>query len=268
MIHCSYLEAARTWLLIPCLFVLISCGSDDPSDVDVTPEPTADNCLLQKRVSPTQTITVTRNSKGLTTRIDYDYNYQNVAYTTSSLVEYDASDRVVKIIGKDYSFAYEYDSQGKITLEKYEAVFDPTKIFTYPYERSFFYNDVGHLVKIAWDEYTYERYEYDATGNLIKQFLQTTTQPEYLTTEYLSYDNEKSPYADFPFLQNTYLGTAEVYAIVTSYRPIVNKSNILSVKTYLASGTSTTQNPTYQYNEGGYATSVNQGNVSYTYECK
>jgi hypothetical protein len=39
MIVCSYLEATRTWLLIPCVFVLISCGSDDPFDVDVTPEP-------------------------------------------------------------------------------------------------------------------------------------------------------------------------------------------------------------------------------------
>src|SRR5688572_7097818 len=268
MIFRCYLEDTRTWLFIPCLFVLISCSSDDPSDVDVTPEPTADNCLLQKQVSPTQTITITRNSKGLTTRIDNDYHSQNLTYTTSSVVEYDASDRVVKIIGKDYSFTYEYDSQGKITLEKYDAIFDPTKSFSYPYERSFFYNDAGDLVKIAWDEYTYERYEYDATGNLIKQFLQTSTQPEYLKIEYLSYDDKKSPYADFPFQQDINVGTAHVYAIITSYRPIVNKSNILSAKSYLQSGTSTTQNVTYQYNDGGYATSVNGLNISYNYECK
>lgn len=268
MILYSYLEAARIWLLIPSLFVLISCGSDDPSDGDVTPDPTTDKCLLQKQVSPTQTITITRNSKGLTTRIDYDYNSQKVTYTTSSVIEYDALDHVVKIIGQGYSFTYEYDAKGKITLEKYDAIVDPTKIFSYPYERSFSYNDAGYLVKIAWDEYNYERYEYDANGNLIKQFLKTTTEPEYLATEYLSYDKEKSPYVDFPFQQNTYLGAASVSAIITSYRPIANKSNILSVKTYLASGTATTQNVTYQYNDGGYATSINELNISYVYECK
>jgi YD repeat-containing protein len=262
------MKKALIRLLVPCLFVLISCDSDDPSDGDGTKNPVNAKCLLQKQISPTLTITITRNDKGLPTMVDYAYKSQSVEYNTASSLEYDGSDRLVKITGKDYSFTYEYDAQGKIVLEKYDAVMDPMKAFTYPYERSYTYNASGYLVKIGWDANTFERYEYDANGNLIKQFMQTTTQPEYLATEYLTYDDKKSPYIDFPIQVNTYLGMSEVYAIISSIRPVVSKNNILSLKTYLPDGTPTRRDVTYSYNESGYATSINGLNVSYVLECK
>lgn len=214
------------------------------------------------------TLTITRNSKGLPTSVDYDYKSQNVAYTTTSLMEYDGSDRLIKIKGEDYTFTYEYDSQGKVVLEKYDAIKDPTIPYSYPYERSYSYDNAGNLVKISFDENTYERYEYDSKGNLTKTFLQTITQPEYLVTEYLSYDDKKSPYLEFPFQYNLYTGFSQVYTIISSLRPVVSENNIVSVKNYLPDSTSVTQNATYAYNDLGYATSITGSNVSYVFECK
>src|SRR5688572_3647292 len=150
-------------LFVPCLLVLMSCGSDDPSD---NPEPPNETCLLQKQISPTLTLTITRNSKGLPTSIEYDH--KTPEYKTTTLLEYDGSDHLVKIKGQDYSFTYEYDSEGKVVLEKYDAIFDPTKIYSYPYERTYSYDGAGHLEKITLDANNYERYEYDSNGNLTK----------------------------------------------------------------------------------------------------
>lgn len=255
-------------LLVFCLFVLISCGSDDPSENNEIPEPPDEKCLLQKQISPTLTLTITRNTEGLATSIDYDYKHQNVEYKTTSLLEYDGSDHLIRIEGEDYSFTYKYDSQGKLVLEKYDAVIDPTKVYSYPYERSYSYNDVGDLIKITGDANNYERYEYDANEKLIKMFLRTTTQPEYLKTEYLSYDENRSPYFDFPFQSNVYLGISQVFTVISSLRPIVSENNVVSVRSYLPDGTSSTQNLTYTYNEPGYATFINELNISFVFECK
>ena len=255
-------------LFVPCLLVLMSCGSDDPSDNNGSPAPPKEKCLLQKQISPTLILTITRNSEGLPISIDYDYKYQNVEYTTTTLAEYDGSGHLIKIKGEDYSFTYEYDSQGKVVLEKYDAIKDPIIPYSYPYERSYSYDNAGNLVKISFDENTYERYEYDSNGNLTKMFLQTITQPEYLVTEYLSYDDKKSPYLEFPFQYSVYLGSSEVYTIISSLRPVVSENNIVSVKNYLPDGTSVTQNATYAYNDLGYPTSMNESNVSFVLECK
>ena len=92
-------------LLVPCFFVLLSCGGDDPSDGDGNPA--NEKCLLQKQISTTLTMTITRNNKGLPTSVDYAYKSQNVEYNTASSLEYDGSDHLVKITGQDYSFTYE-----------------------------------------------------------------------------------------------------------------------------------------------------------------
>ena len=255
-------------LLVPCLLVLISCGSDDPSDNNGSPAPTNEKCLLQKQISPPLTLTITRNSEGLPISIAYDYKSQNVEYTTTCLLEYDGSGHLIKIKGEDYSFTYEYDSQGKVVREKYDAIIDPTIPYSYPYERSYSYDNAGNLVKISFDENTYERYEYDSNGNLTKMFLRTITQPEYLVTEYLSYDDKKSPYLEFPFQYNVHLGFSQVYTIISSLRPIVSENNTVTVKNYFPDGTSVTQNSTYAYKDLGYPTSKNETNVSFVLECK
>ena len=255
-------------LFVPCLLVLMSCGSDDPSDNNGSPAPPKEKCLLQKQISPTLILTITRNSEGLPISIDYDYKYQNVEYSTTTLAEYDGSGNLIKIKGEDYSFTYEYDSQGKVVREKYDAIIDPTKIYSYPYERSYSYNNEGYLVKITLDANNYERYEYDANGNLAKKFLRTATQSEYLITEYLTYDDKKNPYFEFPFQQNMYMGISQVYTIISSMRPIVNENNIISLKSYLPDGSSNAQNLTYSYNDLGYAASISELNVSYAFECK
>jgi YD repeat-containing protein len=262
------MKTALIQLLVPCLLVLISCGSDDPAD-NIIPDPPAEKkCLLQTQVTPSTTWTITRNSKGLVTTIYYAYKFENIEYFTSSAIEYDNSDRVIKIIGEDYELTYEYNSQGKIILEKYSAEYDPSNPNSYSYQRSYAYNASGFLVKIEWDAKNYERYEYDSNGNLIKQYMQTSSQSEYLRVEYLSYDDKKGVYMDFPFQSNTYLGLSQVYGIVTTVRPFENKNNITSMKIYQADGSSTTQNIAYSYNDSGYPTSITGMNVSFTYECK
>ncbi|HEX6227435.1 MAG TPA: hypothetical protein VFZ52_23625 [Chryseolinea sp.] len=256
-----------TKFLTPLLFVLMSCGGDDPSQDSPVPEPEDQHCLLQKQITPSLTSTVTRDDAGLPTIINYDYKVGATEFKTAANMEYDASGKLTKIQGQDYSFTFEYDSEGKITVEKYQATFDPQKIYTYPYERSFLYNDEGQLIRITTNANNYERYEYDAEGNLSKKFLKTTTQAEYLTTEYITYDDKKSPYPEFPFQVNIYLGMSEVSALITSLRPVVPENNVLTVKSYSPDGTFTMQNTTYTYNDSGYPTSIQELNLSNIFEC-
>ena len=262
------MRTSITKFFTPLVFALMSCGGDDPSEDSPVPEPDDQHCLLQKQITPSLTITVTRDDVGLPTIINYDYKFGSTEFQTTANMEYDAGGKLTKIQGQDYSFTFEYDSEGKITVEKYQATFDPLKIYTYPYERSFLYNDAGQLIKITTDANNYERYEYDAEGKLSKKFLKTTTQAEFLITEYLTYDDKKSPYPEFPFQANIHLGMSEVLAIVTSLRPVVSENNVLSAKYYSTDGTFTLQNSTYTYNDSGYPTSIQGLNISNIFECK
>ena len=114
------MRTSVTKFLIPLLIVLMSCGGDDPSQDSPVPEPEGEHCLLQKQITPSLTLTITRDNAGLPTVINYDYKVGTTEFKTAANMEYDASGKLTKIQGQDYSFTFEYNS----TRQKSREIMD------------------------------------------------------------------------------------------------------------------------------------------------
>ena len=139
--------------------------------------------------------------------------------------------------------------------------------------RTYSYDATGKLEKVAFQGahlLTYERYEYYANGNVSKTYSRRNNDPEYLHYEYLTYDDKPTTHAATPFLQELTLGFNSLISIHTALDPIRSKNNCLTLKQYSEDGSFRDYSFSYTYNELGYPTQIQQGQMTttLTLECK
>ena len=112
----------------------------------------------------------------------------------------------------------------------------------------------------------YERYVYDDDGNMIQRFVKYYNAAEFLSNEYLTFDNKKNPFYEFSFSHELLLDLSGIEATVTNFNPVRHAANIVQSRSYTPDGTPTLYNATYNYNDSGYPISASTG--SFGYQCK
>ena len=253
-------------------FLLISCSGDDVPDDPSVPEnpnppgsPTVETCLITTVDSPTLSYTITRNDLGLPTKLTYTkYNGQSI--DRSVTFEYDESNKLIKLGHETIFFTYKYDDLNRVISEKFEKQPNSPVPYLYDTERTFTYNEKGHLDSAYYTPEVYERYVYDDDGNMIKRFVKYYNAAEFLSNEYLTFDNKKNPFYEFSFSHELLLNLSGIEATVTNFNPVRHAANIIQSRSYTPEGTPTLYNATYNYNDSGYP--ISTSTVSFGYQCK
>jgi len=261
-------------------FLLVSCGSEDEPVGPVNPNPNNpgdpvvetpsgnQSCLLASVEFETMSYVITRNEKGLPTKLTYTkFNGGSIERTCT--FEYDDADRLIKLGHETISFTYTYDNLNRVISEKFESQPNSPVPYIYDTERIFTYNDQGLLDSAYYSSVVYERYVYDNDGNLIKKFVQDHNRPEFLAQEFLAFDDKKNPFYEFSFTHQFLLNQSGLDAVVTGFNPVRHRTNILQSKVYTADGTVTSYSAAYNYNAAGYPISRPGSNLPlYHYQCK
>lgn len=248
-----------------CIFLVMgSCSSDDDP---VNPIPPADQtCLVTNVDHPTLSYVITRNDEGLPTRLTYTKtNGTTIEFSCS--FEYDELNRLIKLGHETIFFTYKYDNLNRVISEKFETQPNSPVPYLYDTERIFTYNDEGYLDSAIYSPEVYERYVYDNNGNMIQRFVKYSGDEEYLSNEYLAFDDKKNPFYEFSFYHNLLLNQSGVFATVTTFNPVRHKTNILESKVYDQDGTSTAYSASYNYNDSGYPIS-GKNNITFGYQCE
>jgi YD repeat-containing protein len=231
-------------------------------------------CQLVKLSTTNVTETYEYNSAGKVSDIHYKYSKNDKTFTADTKLEYDGSNRLVKIISEEAVTTLEYSADGKTIIETRDAIPNPDLISD---RKTFYYlNSKGLVEKVQNDSSDgYSRYEYDEKNRILKLFQRDSPQQtETLIEKFLAYDDKKNPYAKLNIatiseIDDGPIGVTRV-SFTTFYFPFSSENNPLKSVTYYNSD-STVQVPTYKYNEFGYPTVITTegfGQTNLTYACK
>jgi ribosomal protein L33 len=262
-------------------FLLVSCGSEDepvnpvdpnnrnnPGNPVVETPPGAQSCLLKSVEDGSMSYVISRNEKGLPTKLTYvKFNGKPIERTCT--FEYDDADRMIRLGHETISFTYKYDNSNRIISEKFKTQSNSPVPYLYDTERIFTYNDEGYLDSAYYSSEVYERYVYDDNGNMIKKFVKYHAQPEFLAQEFLAFDDKKNPFYEFSFTHQFLSNLSGLDAVATNFNPVSHKTNLLQSKVYAADGTVTSYATEFNYNDVGYPISIpGSGLPVFQYQCK
>lgn len=240
---------------MPCLLliVFVTCSKDhDPVAQQPSNGQNLKTCVLKSGTSNGMSITFERNNQHLPITIRYS-NGNKPAIICS--IQYDADHRVVKLIqGNAYvEYAYQFGKPATSTVFTRKS---PGVSFEQYAQYYYHYDDQGRLDSTTDDIGQYERFEYDAAGNVVKRYTKQTGQPEGLTWQYLTFDNKKNPRVEANFDQvPLLLDWIEGNFITMLQLPILSQHN--STKDAYVSPTGIIlRTCTYQYNPDGYPLSA------------
>jgi YD repeat-containing protein len=169
-------------------------------------------------------------------------------------IQYDADHRIVKLIQGNAAVEYTYQF-GKPVMSTVYTRQSPDLIFEQYAQYYYHYNDQGHLDSTTDDVGQYERFEYDAAGNVVKQYTKQNGQPEVLTRQYITFDNKKNPRVEANFDPVSLpLDWVEGKFITMLQLPTISQHNVTK-DAYVSSTQVTLRTHIYQYNTDGYPTS-------------
>ena len=232
-------------------FVFVTCSKDDPTAQQPS-NPNLKTCVLKSGTSNGTSFTLDRDDKHWPITIRYS-NGNKPAIICS--IQYDADHRIVKLIQGNAYVEYTYQSGKPVMSTVYTR---QTPDFTFEqYEQYYYhYNDLGRIDSITDDVGQYQRFEYDAAGNVVKQYSKQSGQLEVLTRQYITFDNKKNPSVEANFDQvPLLLDWIEGNFITMLQLPTPSQHN--SIKdAYVSSNGVILRTCSYQYNPDGYPTSV------------
>ncbi|MFN3489260.1 MAG: hypothetical protein ACK4YV_09005 [Emticicia sp.] len=179
-----------------------------------------------------------------------------------------------------FYIAYEYDTNGNLTLINFLVKDSPDKTFEF---KSKVYNNTNKqiekvdLLMPMFDEVLTTKFEYDANSNIKKMFL-VKNGKDKLVLENMGFDDKKSPYINTPLnnlMMYFTIFSATIGGENTTY--FQNKNNATSTKIYADNG-DMTFTYIYEYTPDGYASKVKvtkkqtgkeeTHEENYTYTCK
>jgi hypothetical protein len=257
--------------LIPIiLYLLFACSSDDDAP---NPVPAPTSCLLRQVAFDGGSCTITRNDKGLPVRLDFVYS--NSANNRFTIIEYDASDNVVKLYDDNTYVEYKYNTSNKVISGGVFRRINATEPYGTYLSMEYTYNAQGYMDSVIYAENRYERFEYDANGVIVKSYGRTDYKPEALMTEYLEFDDKKNPRFEDYFYRYTIVANP-VVMISGLKLPFTGDHNLVSKNVLLLDGTMANYTTDFEYNELGYPTTstltISKPVQSYTshfhYDCK
>ncbi|SHG47669.1 YD repeat-containing protein [Chryseolinea serpens] len=243
----------RLLKLFPCLLfiVFVTCSKDDPA-VQQPSNPSLKTCVLKSGTSNGTSITFDRDDKHWPITIRYS-NGNKPAITCS--IQYDADHRVVKLIQGNAYVEYSYQSGKPVTSTVFTRK-SPDASFEQYWQYYYHYDDQGRLDSTTDHIGQYERFEYDAAGNVIKRYTKQRGQPEKLTRQYLTFDDKKNPRVEANFDQvGVLLDWIEGNFITMLQLPTLSQHN--STKdVYVSSDRVILRTCSFQYNPEGYPISA------------
>ena len=238
--------------LLPCLLLIIfvTCSKDN----DPVEQPSNGNgqnlktCVLKSGTS----VTFDRNDQHLPISIRYSNGNKPDIICS---IQYDADHRVVKLIqGNAY---VEYANQsGKPVMSTVYTRQSPDAVFEQYWQYYYHYDAQGRLDSTRDNIGQYDRFEYDAAGNVVKHYAKRTGQIEVLARQYVTFDNKKNPGVEANFDQvPVFVASVEEHFITMLRLPVISQHNVTKyVDVSPSSVISLTY--TYQYNPEGYPIST------------
>jgi hypothetical protein len=221
------------------------------------------SCSLKAKTDNEVQYIITRNSKGLPVQLDFIF--LTLGSSSTCAIEYDASDNIVKMSQDNGYFSYEYGADNKpIARARYNRT-DASSPFEKMEQIFYRYNSQGMIDSITYDGNNhYERFEYDAAGNVVKTYLKNYA-PEVLDHEFLVFDDKKNPEVDANFVTYSIPGNGGLTGLNL---PLISEHNILSEKFRVGSGSIVNRTFTYNYNYIGYPANCKETYMTYSYNCK
>ncbi len=244
--------------LIAASSIVSSCKKDDPKDSGNNPTPAEIKCYVTKtKLDNVNHQQYVYNANNRLERIN-TYAHDGTTIGEHTKITYDGSGRATRI--EDYE---DTDMTSYTTVE-YNSNNMPTKARIYSYQDStgtmgevaqltnvyngnqvtrtnIYFVSNGVPMLFAYQEYTY------ANGNIVTEksyFADEFGKGELTSTTTYTYDNKKNPYM--------VLNLPIIYGVTAMSNNNVTQSSSLSAMT----GSTTTENITYQYNGTGYPTSA------------
>ncbi|MBL0739872.1 RHS repeat domain-containing protein [Chryseolinea lacunae] len=256
-------------------FMTLVCCSHDP-DPQNQPNPgggtvTPKTCLVKTERSAASENTVARNGQGLPITLTYTPS-GNATVTCS--IQYDAQNRIVKLLQGNAYIEYAYDGTRPVTGTVYtrtdtQASFQELWQFVYHYSAS------GQLATTTDQAGTTHRFTYDASGNMISQHTKTTSTSEVLTHAYTTFDTKKNPDTKITFDQLLIPNGAQGdYSMTILRLPAGSARNVTQETVRLDNGGYEVRTFAYQYNDSGYPIVMlvngdgGRETVRWGYECK
>jgi YD repeat-containing protein len=241
---------------LPCLFLIafVTCSKDDdPSGQQ--PNGNGQNlktCVLKSGTSNGTSITFDRDDQHWPILIRYSNGNRPDIICS---IQYDANHRIVKLIQGNAYVEYAYQSGKPATSTVYTRK-SPGEVFEQYGQYYYHYDALGRLDSTTDNVGRYQRFEYDAAGNVIKQYTKQQGQPEGLTRQYLTFDNKKNPRVEANFEQVPVLLDWIEGSFTTMLQlPTLSQHN--STKdVYVSPDRVILRTCTYQYNPEGYPISV------------
>ncbi|AYB33756.1 RHS repeat domain-containing protein [Chryseolinea soli] len=233
--------------------VFVTCSKDhDPVEQQPSNGQNLKTCVLKSGTSNGRSITFDRDAQHWPITIRYSNGNKPDIICS---IQYDADHRVVKLMQGNAYVEYAYQA-GKPATSIVFTRKTPDASFEQYAQYYYHYDDQGRLDSITDDIGQYERFEYDAVGNVVKQYAKPMGLPEGLTRQYLAFDNKKNPRVEANFDQvPVLLDWIEGNFITMLQLPIPSQHN--STKdAYVSSNGVILRTCSYQYNPDGYPTSV------------
>ena len=243
--------------LFPCLLliVFVTCSKDDESADQQPPIDNGQNlktCVFKSGTSNGTSITFDRDDRHWPISIRYS-NGNKPAIICS--IQYDADHRVVKLLqGNAYvEYAYQF---GKPVMSMVYTRQSPDVAFEQYWQYYYHYDALVRLDSVRDDIGQYDRFEYDAAGNVVKQYTKRNGQIERLTRQYLTFDDKKSPRVEANFDQVPVLLASIEGNFITMLRlPMISQHNIIR-DVYVSPNAVMPHTYIYQYNPEGYPISA------------
>ncbi|HEY5746490.1 MAG TPA: RHS repeat domain-containing protein [Chryseolinea sp.] len=237
------------------LIVFVTCSKDNdpvkqqPSGGKGQPSGT---CVLKSATWTGLSITIDRDDQHLPVSIRYTTANKPVVICS---IQYDADHRIVKLIQGNAYVEYAYQA-GKPVMSTIFIRQSSSDAFEQRWQYYYHYDDQGRLDSTTDDTGQYDRYEYDAAGNVIKHYTKQTGQIEVLAQQYVTFDDKKNPLVEASFDQVPMLdASVEEHFITMLKLPMISQHNVTKY-VYVSSSGVISLTYTYQYNSEGYPIST------------